>query len=194
MIQNTFLAPGYDIGLIYKFSERFRYSLTYYSDVDLGGKDEVSVQGYTPFHHAQLPQRLYVGSAVNFTENWLGVLDVGLIFPNSGAAVPGTDLSSSDDPIPSGTSYYVQYHAGLEYYVVPKTFALRIGHYYQPSRSEDDPDRYHVTGGLEYVFWYIKASTAVDYAKNYFNFSLSLAPSAKFWAAGKKAMTGKETN
>jgi len=170
---------AFDIGLLYQTHPTHRISLTHHFQTTLKFEDRETktVDGFQPFREARIPHRTYLGNEVRLSDRWNLLFDIGLLYPVKNAIVPGSGLSSNVSEVKSGQKWGVPYHLGTEYLLKPRRWEGRVGHYYQPSRSNIEPHRFHLTGGLDYFFWYLKIGFAFDVAERFFNFGLNLSPS-----------------
>lgn len=173
------IGAGFDIGAIYKMNERASLALVYYFGQSLGFEGELQsvVDGFQPFREARTPHRLYFGYARDLSRRFQLLFDWGVVFPLRDSIRPGTGISDNVAEVKSGRKVNFPYHLGLNFLVFPGVVEGRVGHYWQPSRANREPQRFHITGGLDYFFWYLKVGVGIDVANDFNNFSFSIAPS-----------------
>jgi hypothetical protein len=169
---------GFDLGLKYRWNEKQAYSFTYhFTDRGRFDRSLPPVEGFVPFRPVARPHRVYLGSSYSWSPKFRSMLDFGVIFGMRNTFVPASQLTSELDGIESGRRLYPVYHLGAEYLFLPGRFEGRMGHYYQPPRSKLDSHRFHLTGGLDFYFWYLRLGTAIDWARDYYYFTVGLSPS-----------------
>jgi len=172
------LGFGMDVGLIYKHDSRQTYGLTFLwgESLNFDETPNVRVVGFDPFRGAKRPHQLFLGSSFDWNARLRSYHDLGIIFGASDTVFPGSGISTGVPAISSGQSTRISYHLGVEYDLIPQELQLRAGHYYQPARSALDPQRFHITAGGTYRFWVLELAAAADWAKDYYNVSLSVGP------------------
>lgn len=163
-----------DLGLLWQATPHYRVGLTYSPQDDLRFKDSTNTSNFTPFRRMKVPYQLYLGNSYQWNSRFITNFDLGLVGRTAGALLPGTAVDVDVPAVKSGRRITYPYHIGMEYLFAPKKWEGRMGHYYQPARYDGEPERFHVTGGLDYYFWYLKLSMAGDVAQKYYNLSLGL--------------------
>lgn len=178
-VESDVVGTGLDLGFLYIPQDKLRFGLTYSVAETLKFEEQrnSSIQGFDPFRQARSPHRLFLGSAYQAFPRWKLFADLGLIIATDDSLLPGSALSTNVARVRSGQDNSLQYHIGVEHLLEPKVWHARLGHYFQPARAEGDIDRYHVTGGIDYFFWYLRVGTFFDLARDYFNVGLGLSPS-----------------
>jgi hypothetical protein len=179
---------GFDLGAIYQYSSRQRFGLTYHYGESLNFDEQanIDVLGFDPYREAKRPHQIFLGSSYQWSPRLESFHDLGIVFGMGDAVVPGSGMSSSLPAISSGQSISVSYHLGVEYDLLPKRLQVRAGHYYQPARSDLDPQRFHVTVGATYQVWLLHFAGAFDWAKDYHHLSLSAGPSLNWGGASAR--------
>lgn len=172
---------GLDFGLLYKRSPNLSLSFTYHlAERSRLKLKESSLVNFDAFRATKSPRRFFIGSSWRFHPQWRANLDFGLVMPMNNTILPGSGISSSTPAVSSGTTVSFQYFAGLEYEYTPGKLHLRLGNYIQPARTDGEKFRAHITGGLDFYFWYLELSPYFDFANSKYRnlgFSISISVS-----------------